>query len=123
MPNWQDYPNFTAAEFRCKHTGRDGMDKEFMGRLQALRTAYGRPMVINSGYRHHTHPVEAAKGHRNGEHVQGRCADVHATSSGDRFRLVRLALEHGFTRIGIAATFVHIGLGTGDLPEQVIWLY
>jgi len=49
--DWADYPNFSEKEFACSHTGEAKMLPEFMARLQRLRTAYGKPMVITSGYR------------------------------------------------------------------------
>lgn len=57
--NWSNCPNFSEAEFVCKHTGQFYMDKEFMDRLQALRSELGQPMTITNGYHHPTHPVEA----------------------------------------------------------------
>ena len=32
---WEEYPNFTYAEFNCKHTGENNMQHEFMEKLQA----------------------------------------------------------------------------------------
>lgn len=121
--DWKPYPNFSAAEFNCRHTGQNHMSAQFMARLQAMRTEYGRPMRITSGYRHPTHPVEARKGHSSGEHTRGTCADIACTSGDERFALVQLALKHGFHRIGIAGTFLHLGLGGPGLPSQVIWEY
>lgn len=123
MIDWSMYPNFSASEFDCKHTGRNEMKTEFMDRLQALRTAYGKPMKITSGYRHPSHPVEARKGHSNGEHTRGMCADIACASGSERYELVYLALSHGFHRIGIAKTFLHLGLGGPGLPSNVIWEY
>lgn len=121
--NWLDYPNFSKSEFDCKHTGLNFMKPEFLHKLQKLRTAYGRPMTITSGYRHWTHPIEAAKGNTTGEHTTGNCCDIACSNGADRFDLVKLALEHGFTRIGIAKNFLHLGLGGPGLPNRVIWDY
>jgi zinc D-Ala-D-Ala carboxypeptidase len=117
------YPNFPKSEFDCKHTGLNEMRHDFMLKLQALRLDYGKPMAITSGYRHPTHPIEARKTHSNGEHTQGNCCDIACNNTADRFRLVKLALEHGFTRIGIAKTFIHLGMGGVGLPNNVIWEY
>lgn len=121
--DWSLYPSFSAAEFRCKHSGRDGMQPEFLVVLQAIRTEYGQPMTITSGYRHPTHPIEARKLRSDGEHTRGLCADIACTSGSDRFRLVELALKHGIHRIGIAKTFIHLGLGGPGLPPRTIWEY
>lgn len=121
--DWSKYPNFTESEFRCRHTGKCEMQPEFMQRLQALRVEYGKPMTITSGYRHWTHPTEAKKGHTTGEHTRGLCADIACTDGRTRYELITLALKHGFSRIGIAKSFVHLGLGGPGLPSNVIWDY
>lgn len=121
--NWSLYPNFSEAEFRCRHTGKIDMDPLFLAALQSIRTDFGRPMRVTSGYRHPSHPVEARKGHSNGEHTRGTCCDIACTSGADRFILVSLALRHGITRIGIAPTFLHLGIGAPGLPQNVIWEY
>jgi zinc D-Ala-D-Ala carboxypeptidase len=121
--NWVDYPYFTKAEFDCKHTGKNKMQPEFMAKLQLLREKYGKPIVITSGYRHWTHPVEAKKGHTTGEHTRGTCADIACTSGADRYQIVRLALQLGFPRIGIAKSFIHLGIGGAGLPSPTIWDY
>lgn len=120
---WGEYPNFKASEFNCRHTGKNEMKHEFMVVLQAIRNEYGRGMSPTSGYRHPTHPVEARKQRSDGEHTRGMCADIACTNSQDRYDLVRLALKHGINRIGIAKTFIHLGLGGPGLPPNVIWEY
>jgi zinc D-Ala-D-Ala carboxypeptidase len=119
---WGTYPNFPKSEFDCKHSGLNEMKHEFMTALQAIRKEYG-PMKITSGFRHHTHPVEVKKGHQNGEHTKGMCCDVACNNGADRYRLITIALRHGVNRIGIAKTFVHLGLGAPGLPGNVIWEY
>jgi uncharacterized protein YcbK (DUF882 family) len=121
--NWVDYPYFTKAEFDCKHTGKNEMQPEFMAKLQLLREKYGRPMIVTSGYRHWTHPVEARKGHTTGEHTRGTCADIACTSGAERYKIIQLALQLGFPRIGIAKTFIHLGIGGAGLPSPTIWDY
>ena len=120
---WGTYPNFSQAEFNCRHTGRNEMRHEFMVVLQAIRTEFGRPMRVTSGFRHPTHPVEARKTHSNGEHTQGMCCDIAVADGRERFELVRLALKHGITRIGIARTFIHLGMGGQGLPSPAMWDY
>jgi uncharacterized protein YcbK (DUF882 family) len=121
--NWSDYPFFTKSEFDCKHSGKNEMQPEFMAKLQSLRTEYRRPMIITSGYRHPTHPVEARKLRSDGEHTRGMCCDVSCTNGAERYLLISLALKHGFHRIGIAKNFIHLGLGGQGLPSNVIWEY
>jgi uncharacterized protein YcbK (DUF882 family) len=121
--NWADYPNFTPAEFRCRHTGACDMHPDFMRKLQHLRGVYGKPMTISSGYRAPQHPIEAAKP-TPGEHSHGRAADV-AVQGADALRIVQLALGLGFTRIGVqqkgGGRFIHLG-DSPDFPSS-IWSY
>ena len=116
------YPNFPKSELDCKVTGENQMKHEFMVVLQAIRNEYG-PLRITSGFRSPRHPIEARKGHANGEHTKGMCVDIGCNNGADRYRLITIALKHGITRIGIAKTFVHIGLGGPNLPQNVIWEY
>jgi zinc D-Ala-D-Ala carboxypeptidase len=126
--NWNHYRNFVEDEFRCKHTGRVEMDPDFMDRLQALRTDYGRPMVISSGYRHPSHPVEMKKP-RPGAHTYGRAADI-LVSHADAVHLLELAIRHGFTGFGIqqhggGTRFIHLDDMEPDVtrPRPTIWTY
>lgn len=125
--NWADYPNFKKHEFQCKHTGACHMEPEFMARLQRLRTAFGKPMVITSGYRDRSHPVERNKA-TSGTHTLGRAVDI-AVLGQDALRLVVLAVEHGFTGIGVqqkgGARFIHLDDVSpgGKFIRPTIWSY
>lgn len=120
---WDKYPNFEKSEFDCKATGENNMQHEFMEKLQAIRTAYGKSMKVTSGFRSKKHPIEAKKTHSNGEHTQGNCADIACDNGSDRFRLISLAIANGITRIGIAKNFLHLGIGGKGLPNNVVWDY
>jgi len=120
---WVNYPNFSKEEFDCSFTKENEMTDEFMKILQAIRTDYGKPMRITSGFRSTKHPIEARKTHSKGEHTQGNCCDIACSSSKERFTLIQLALKHGITRIGVAKTFLHFGIGGKGLPNHVIWDY
>lgn len=125
--DWTQYPNFKASEFACQHTGKHGMAPEFMARLQKLRTEFGKPMLVTSGYRHPSHPIEAAKDEP-GAHASGRACDI-AVRGGDALDLAGLAIKHGFTGIGVnqrgETRFIHLD----DLkhedhrPRPWLWSY
>jgi zinc D-Ala-D-Ala carboxypeptidase len=124
--NWSLYPNFSEAEFRCRHTGKCLMHPDFMARLQQLRTVYGRPMRISSGYRDRTHPVEARKA-TTGAHTMGRAADI-AVEGWEAMRLVQLAVECGFSGIGVqqkgSGRFIHVDdVPSVLLPRPAMWSY
>lgn len=121
--DWTNYPNFAESELACKHTGKTGVTSGFMDKLQALRTAYGKPMKINSGFRHPTHPLEARKS-TPGAHASGQAVDIAVGPGEDAYELVRLALVHGFTGIGVSQRagqprFVHLD----TLPRKAVWSY
>jgi len=123
--DWSRWPNFKPEEFRCRHTGGLVMRPEFLDILQAIRTEYGKPMRVTSGYRHPSHPAEAGKS-RSGEHSYGTAADI-ACEGADAVLLLRIALKHGITRIGVQQTgsgrFLHLGIGAPGLPNPTIWSY
>ena len=121
--NWADYPNFPKADHDCKHTGQNRMHPEHMARLQKLRSVYNKPMPVSSGYRDPSHPNEAGKA-APGEHTHGRATDVRV-SGPDALRLIVLAVQCGFTRIGVqqkgSVRFIHLG-DSPDFPST-IWSY
>ena len=120
--NWDKYPNFSEAEFRCRETGENEMQAEFMDKLQALRVRYGKPMRITSGYRSPRHSIEARKAEP-GTHAQGIACDI-GVKGADALLLVKLALDMGFTGIGVSqksggARFIHLDIA----PRIAIWSY
>lgn len=123
--DWSKYPSFSENEFRCKHTKLCAMRPEFMAILQDIRNEYKKPLLISSGYRHPTHPIEAAK-QTPGEHSLGTCADV-LVSGPDAIFLLKIALRFGITRVGVQqkgpSRFLHLGIGGGGLPSPMIWSY
>lgn len=126
--NWSDYKNFSKWEFDCKHTGENKMVPEFIDILQQIRNTFGKPMVISSGYRHWTHPVEIHKDNP-GEHTYGMAADikVHGTWAMD---LLVIAYGYGIKRIGVQQygdvdkRYIHIGMGDKLLNfPPALWSY
>lgn len=118
VSDWSRYPNFAKAEFDCQETGENEMQTRFMEMLQALRAKYGKPMTITSGYRSPNHSIERRKT-KPGTHAQGIAADIYAVGH-DKFRLVKLAFEVGFTGIGIDKSFVHLDCSR---ERRAIWSY
>ena len=122
VTDWNKYPNFTEQEMSCSHTGKCEIDEAFMDKLQTLRTVYGKPMYVTSGYRDPTHPLEARKS-KPGDHAKGVAVDIHVFGQ-DALDLLRYALEYGFNRIGVnqkgawGGRFIHLGLGT-----PAMWSY
>jgi uncharacterized protein YcbK (DUF882 family) len=105
------------------------MDESFLDRLQRLRDVVGL-LVISSGYRSETHPVERDKD-RPGAHTMGRAVDV--VCRGERaYQVLGNALELGFTGIGVDqggddhGRFLHLDdLGNIEYhgPRPTVWSY
>lgn len=125
--DWGKYKDFSKIEFACKYSHRCHMNAAFMDRLQSLRTLYGKPMVITSGFRDPSHPAEVGK-IKPGPHTTGRACDV-AVGGADALLLIQLALEKGFTGIGIQQKGVLRFLHLDDLPAETdrprpfLWSY
>ena len=125
--DWNTSTYFSQYEFKCSHTGKCEMDEDFVGKLNDLRLAYGKPMKITSGFRDVTHPIEAKK-KTPGAHTTGCAADI-AVSREDAFDLLSLALTKGFTGIGIqqkgSGRFIHLDTlkNSPERPRPTIWSY
>ena len=122
--NWDDYPNFSAQEFDRQHCGANEMKPEFMAKLQQLRTVYNAPMKVTSGYRCPQHPIEAKKA-APGAHASGLACDIGVQGE-EAHRLLGLAMEAGFTGIGVqqkgTGRFLHLDTLEGDL-RPTVWSY
>jgi zinc D-Ala-D-Ala carboxypeptidase len=104
------------------------MSPAFMDSLEQLRSAYGKPMPITSGYRCPKHNAAVSNTGGDGPHTTGRAADIGVRGS-DAKRLLSEALKLGFTGIGINqkgnARFIHVDdLPNGaTCPRPTVWSY
>jgi zinc D-Ala-D-Ala carboxypeptidase len=123
--DWGKYPNFKASEFRCSHCQADGVKEELIAKLQAMRTEYGKPMKITSGYRCPQHPIEAKKTSP-GAHALGLAADI-GVEGAEAHKILSLAFTHGFTGVGVqqkgTGRFIHVDIRNGELPGPTVWSY
>jgi len=111
---------FTESEFN----NFEMMDENLLSMLDDLREAYGHPIKLTSTYRSPDHPIEAKKS-KPGEHAHGAAVDIACSGGKATYRLVKAAIDVGFTRIGISRkkNFVHVGVGYPDAPPVAIWTY
>jgi len=98
----------------------NNMNKDFLFVLDEAREFAGIPFVINSAYRSPEHPLSIKN--PSSSHIKGLAVDIKATDSVTRFKIVKALIEVGFTRIGIADTFIHVDLDL-DKTQNVIWTY
>jgi len=96
------------------------MDVDFLAKLDEARELAGIPFKINSAYRSPEHPLSIKN--PSSSHIKGLAVDISVTNSRQRFIVLNALLDVGFTRIGIADTFIHVDLSK-DKSQQVIWTY
>lgn len=120
---------FHEAEFECKcGCGRANMEPAFLARMETLRAAFGKPIFINSGYRCPSYNRRISPTGIDGPHTTGQAADIDV-NRGDAFRLLQLAMNHGFTGIGVqqkgGRRYLHLDTLTDapGRPRPTIWSY
>ena len=123
------YRYFSDSEMVCPcGCGKLEMDEDFMYRLIALRGAWGRPIIINSGYRcsSHDYKIRKIRGQAGtGFHSRGLAADPRIYY--DVWDFVSLAFRFGFSGIGVRAhgptevRFIHLHLGDERLTRPAFW--
>jgi uncharacterized protein YcbK (DUF882 family) len=97
------------------------MNQEFMNKLDRVRETAGIPLVINSAYRTVEHEKRQGRAGTSAHTV--RCAvDIRCNTDANRFKIIKAALEVGFTRIGVAKTFIHVD-SSGTHTPNVAWMY
>lgn len=87
--------NFEPEEFHCPCCGAERMHPDTLVKLQQVRNEHGKPIGVipGGGYRCENYDQSQSA------HKEGRAVDLSYTRD-DHFRLLRLAILHGFTGIG-----------------------
>ena len=96
------------------------MNVDFINKLDEAREYAGIPFVINSAYRSPTHPLSIKN--PTSSHIKGLAVDISVKDSMTRFKVLDALIAVGFTRIGIANSFIHVDLDF-DKSQNVIWTY
>ena len=120
---------FSVDELKCKGTDECEMDEEFMKKLETLRHEFNEPMIVSSGYRHESYN-QVIGGAKNSPHLYGKAVDV-VISGKSAYRLMKLAIQHDFTGIGVSQRgphekrFLHIDTmeNSDTHPRPWIWSY
>ena len=122
------YKYFKLSEFDSPDSGGSGknMSSEFLQLLDEARELAGIPFKINSGFRTKDYNQSLLdrgyKASKTSSHMKGLAADISVTDTRSRWVVVNSLLLVGFTRIGIAGTFIHVDLDT-EKSQEVIWTY
>lgn len=119
--------NFSSDEMRCKcGCGICNVSEGFMRKLQMARSIAGTPFIIKSGCRCPDHNKneggEETSDHLTTKDIQCEGADIQCLDSMSRLKIIKSAMMAGFKRIGIAKSFIHLGMKK-DNPQDVIWVY
>ena len=121
-------PYFKEAELACRCCGKLHFSDDTLARLIRVRERFDKPIIINSGYRcpaHNAH-LGATMTHSSGQAVDVRVA------LGRAHKLLRIALEEGFTGIGvrqkgeIGSRFLHLDdldAEPGERSRPTVWSY
>ena len=119
---------FKLSEFDCPFEEGSGskMNYTFLEKLDQARGLAGIPFKITSGYRTKEYNEDLIrrnyKASKNSSHLKALAADISVKDSKSRFIVFNSLLLAGFTRIGIADTFIHVDLDL-EKTQNVIWTY
>ena len=106
--------NFKVKEFACKD-GSDAVliDSALVEKLQQIRSHFGVPVTVNSGYRTAAHNAKVG-GAVNSQHIYGKAADFVAAGK-DPLDVAKYAESIGCGGIGYypADRFVHVDVRSG----------
>ena len=120
------FPDY-ETECNCG-CGENNISKDFKSKLNKARELAGMPFPMSSVCRCRTHNI-AEKGKSTSSHISDtedeiecKAGDITTTSSRARFKMLEALIKVGFTRIGIAKTFIHVD-DDKTKPPEVTWLY
>ena len=99
----------------------ENMDVDFLAKLDKAREYADLPFIINSAYRSPEHNAKVG-GKPGSSHIKGLAVDISAKDSRTRFLILDALFAVGFTRIGIADSFIHVDSDI-DKSQNVIWTY
>ena len=113
---------FKIEEFNC-----DGiicynkMDSNLLKMLDKARGYANTPFKLTSTWRSVEKNNSLKNSSKNSSHLKGRAVDIACADSVTRQKIVNGLIMAGFTRIGIADTFIHCD--TDKDKNDAIWLY
>jgi len=127
--DWKDIRHFTKEEFACKcGCGISNPKKSFVERLDRAREHAMIPFHVVSGSRCAEHNASRDVGgvdssaHLASEDRESTAVDLGIWDSRTRFDIIDALRSAGFTRLGVAKTFVHVDMDLSKDP-RVLWPY
>ena len=116
---------FSESELKCKHCKEYHFNDSTLVRLNRLRSMYGKPVHINSGYRCAEYNTKMGYTQT---HATGQAVDVRASRK-EAYKILKIAMMMGFTGIGVKQKGEDRFLHLDDLnevegrPRPIIWSY
>lgn len=99
----------------------DNMSVLFLDKLDDAREIAGIPFYINSAFRT-KEDNDRVGGKKDSSHLKGLAVDIKVNDSRTRSIVLNALIGAGFTRIGIADTFIHVD-NDKSKSQNVIWTY
>lgn len=114
---------FSESEFKkcTPKCSLQDMDQSFMSKLDTARSIAGIPFVLNSAYRSKEWEIKQGRAGTS-SHCEGKAVDIRCGSDYNRFIVIDALRKAGFTRIGVAKTYIHVDSSITH-SQKVIWLY
>jgi len=127
IDNTASITNSFKNKFVQKHgigAGENNMKQWALDMFAKAEKIYGKPFVINSGYRSPQYQEELRrnpkiKAAKNSPHVQGVAADISLRGTNKR-KLIDSLKQVGFNRFGVGKSFLHVD--AGDKINPKIWV-
>lgn len=113
--------HFKISEFACKCCGKTEMQASTLEMIDLARDEANIPFYINSGYRCEAHN-RAVGGVQDSAHTKGYAVDIKCSGDASRKLIIAAVKKAGFTRIGIANSFIHVD-NDPSKPQNVSWRY
>ena len=111
---------FSSKEMQCSHCGMEQMSHEFMRRLDFVRQAYGKPLVVTSGFRCEAWDKEIGG---KGNHPTGEAADLLVNKGKDMYKFIKAVQMAGIPRIVLYKSKPHVHIDMNpDKPTGVFIL-
>lgn len=113
---------FEPSELECQcGCGLNNFSPFLLDVINQIRERLGRPLIRESACRCPYHNrIEG--GTDTSDHLTGEGIDLRAIHSHTRFVILDVGFGRGIRRIGLARTFIHLGINK-DNPQEVFWIY
>ena len=131
MSVWDELRHFKRREFLCPCCGAEGMDSDFLRKLDDCRHRFDFPFWVTSGYRCPDYNARISSTGRTGPHTTGHAVDLSLMGRQAFQVLQQCSLGGWFTGIGLrqhgahSKRFIHLD----DLPDgdgrfrPTVWTY